>query len=180
MGTSRLEIAGEWASFPGSEVEGRRPRTLCAECRERLKREALSGSSSSAVIDGRRTAVICFKCYRADLARDRAIKSAAEIDTASDARFQTALPFEPVNVPRLEMLKADRIRAGERSATAAERHADRRRRAQLEARRALQAILHGVRDRRETASVRERQIAAAVHAAELQLPDAWTPFVVAR
>jgi hypothetical protein len=66
-----------------------------------------------------------------------------------------------------------------------EKFADRRRRAQMAARHALQSIL-AVRPSRASASgeyasvLYDRSIAAALHAAELQLPESWLPFVVAR
>ena len=46
--------------------------------------------------------------YRLELERTRALQRAATLDTASDARFQALLPFEPVNRPRLARLKAER------------------------------------------------------------------------
>ena len=80
-------VAEEWVAFPGGELEGRRPKTLCAACREALKRDVRqwAGRCGDAGL-GR----LCFDCYRADLARERAIKDAGELDTASEARFQTA------------------------------------------------------------------------------------------
>ena len=33
-------ITDEWVTFPGGELEGQRPKALCAACREALKREA--------------------------------------------------------------------------------------------------------------------------------------------
>jgi hypothetical protein len=77
------------------------------------------------------------------------------------------------------MLKADRAtaRASMRQGTGP--FVDKRRQAQIAARHALQRIFAGVSARqagREGASV----IAAATHVAELQLPDAWLPFVVSR
>src|SRR4030088_2716917 len=97
----------EWITFPGGELEGKRPKVLCAECRQQLKQAAVAGAAPAM---GRRT-TLCFQCYRAELDRDKAIKAAGELDTASVERFQTTLPFEQVNVPRLEMLKADRASA---------------------------------------------------------------------
>jgi hypothetical protein len=57
---------------------------------------------------------ICFQCYRAELERDRSLRAAGQLDTASDARFQCTLPFDPVNTVRLATLKAER--AAERQA----------------------------------------------------------------
>jgi hypothetical protein len=181
----------EWVSFPGGELEGRWPRVRCAACRARRR------------ADGRRAdATLCFQCYRATLDRDRALRAAGRVSTASEARFQEQLPFEPIDEARLALLKADRDagrtadrdvdrmadskadrttqRAGTRATLlhGADRFAERRRRAQIAARRALQSI---VAARPAHASVAyDRTIAAALHAAELQLPDSWMPFVVAR
>jgi DNA-binding FadR family transcriptional regulator len=57
---------------------------------------------------------------------------------------------------------------------------DRRRQAQIAARHALQRIAAGLASYRATPSDREREIAAAIHAAELQLPESWLPFVVSQ
>lgn len=179
MGQKRAETAAdEWVSFPGNELEGKRPKALCPACREALQRRAVNGGSRSAAAT-RTAKPLCFACYRAELQRERTLKAAGELNTASEARFQFQLPFEPVNRPRLEMLRADR--ATQRLATPP--HTDRRRHAQIEARHALQTIVTGLRARGlpggDIAS-RERAIFTAVHAAELQLPESWLPFVMAR
>jgi len=165
----------EWVAFPGGELEGKRPRRLCPTCREGLRRRA---AGVAPPIGGRQP--LCFQCYRLELDRERALKASGEIDTASDARFQEALPFEPVNHVRLSMLKVERAasRAGLQAGVG--QFADRRRRAQIAARHALQAIAIGLHRRQTVGAERERVIAAAVHAAELQLPESWLPFVVAR
>jgi hypothetical protein len=119
---------------------------------------------------------LCFQCYRADLERQRAIRAAGELDTTSDARFQFQLPLEPVNRPRLQMLKVDRADA--RAATPVNERS--RRQAQIQARHALQQIAAGLKARELSSGERERAMFQAVHAAELQLPDAWLPFVVSR
>ena len=85
-----------------------------------------------------------------------------------------------MNAPRLEMLKADRATARLIVQSEFGRYADRRRRAQMAARHALQAIAAGLRAREAGTIERERVIAAAIHAAELQLPESWLPFVVSR
>jgi len=124
--------------------------------------------------------LLCFQCYRADLERNRSLLTARSLNTASNERFQAQLPFEPVDGSRLQMLKAERTRVlgGVEDATA------RRRRAQIAARRAVQAAASAASDARERAlsglPERTRAIAAAIHAAELQLPESWIPFVVAR
>lgn len=181
----------DWAGFPGGELEGKRPKTLCPACRRQLQdmcsarlldRRSL-GEGGQACRDGVRPP-LCFQCYRAEIDRDRALKAAGELDTASAERFQTALPFEPVNRPRLEMLKAERSTARVSTlATNSGKFADRRRQAQIAARHALQRIATGLVGNstwKLTPADREREIAAAIHAAELQLPESWLPFVVSR
>ena len=170
-------VTEEWVTFPGGELEGKRPRTLCAACREALKRESATIGSSAAL---RRPRRLCFDCYRADLARARALKAAGELDTASEARFQTQLPFEPVNHARLDSLKAARAQAREVASRGIGQYADRRRHAQIQARHALQTIAAGLEARQLTPAAQAHAMAPAIHAAELQLPDAWLPYVVSR
>jgi hypothetical protein len=177
----------EWITFPGGELEGRRPKVLCTACRARLEQAAAGPGGPSArptsSVGGR---ALCFQCYRAELEREHALAAAGQLDTASVERFQAALPFEPVNVPRLEMLKVERLASRAASAHGVAQFVDKRRRAQIAARHALQRIVAGVTARKPAlpgqpaASDRERTIAAAIHAAELQLPESWIPFVVAR
>jgi hypothetical protein len=173
-----LIAQNDWTSLPGGELEAPRPRTLCTACRERLKQAALR----RLVAPGGelRQRPICFGCYRAELERERALKAAGQLDTASEARFQCSLPFEPVNRERLEQLRSrrDAARTAERAGVG--QFVDRRRRAQIAARHALQGIAEGLRSRGVKVPERHPGSAAAVHAAELQLPDAWIPYVVAR
>jgi hypothetical protein len=181
MMTVATEIAkqiteGEWVSFPGGELEGKRPKVLCPACRAAVNRAA----AGEAVLPFRPRA-LCFECYRAEIERERALKAAGELDTASIERFQSALPFEPVNRPRLEMLKAEHHTARTaRSASPVAKFVDRRRQAQIAARHALHRIATGLASYRATSADREREMAAAIHAAELQLPESWLPFVVSR
>lgn len=156
-------IAKEWVTFPGGELEGTRPKALCPTCRDRPTRPTL-----------------CFQCYRVDLDRERALRAAGELDTASDARFQSQLPFEPVNRVRLDTLKAARIDARATASQGIGQYADKRRHAQIEARHALQAIAAGLHARQLTPAAQTQAMASAIHAAELQLPDAWLPYVVSR
>jgi hypothetical protein len=153
-------VDSDWVTFPGGELDGKRPKARCQACRaaERLR----SGSP----------APICFQCYRASLDRERALKAAGQLDTGSDERFQAALPLEPVNRWRLDMLRAER--AAERAArqSGVDRSVAKRRQAQIAARHALQRIAAGLPEHRIPIS--------AIHAAELQLPEAWLPFVVSR
>jgi hypothetical protein len=175
MAASKQLVTDEWVTFPGGELEGQRPTVLCPACREGLKREAATDGGGGAA---RR--LLCFDCYRADLARARALKQAGELDTASDARFQSQLPFEPVNHARLASLKAARVEARAAASQGIGQYADKRRHAQIQARHALQTIAAGLKARQLTPAARIQAIAAATHAAELQLPDAWLPYVVSR
>ena len=167
----------EWVSFPGGELEGRRPKALCAACRAALQREAAGGPTQPDIVrpDGngvRRTKPLCFQCYRADLDRQRGIAAAGQLDTSSEARFQYQLPLEPVDRSRLHSLKAERSDARVASVQGIGAYIDKRRHAQIAARHALQAIAGSVFSR--------SAFGDAIHAAELQLPEAWLPFVVSR
>jgi hypothetical protein len=150
---------------------------LCPACRERLRRAAWRGGAIE------RPKALCFQCYRAELDRQKALTAAARIDTASDERFQSLLPLEPVDRPRLDRLKAERAatRAGQ---SAGGGFIERRRQAQIAARRALQSFTAGLRMRMRTQKLdrveRDRLVLAAIRAAELQLPESWLPFVVSR
>ena len=177
MAVAKQVVMDEWVTFPGGELEGKRPKLLCAGCRDALKREAASYGTSGAA---RRSRLLCFDCYRADLARARALKDAGDLDTASDARFQTQLPFEPVNHARLEALKAARADARTTSSQGIGQYADKRRHAQIQARHALQTIAAELKSRQLAPAVHAQAMASAVHAAELQLPDAWLPYVVSQ
>jgi hypothetical protein len=165
-------VADEWVTFPGGELEGRWPKVLCAAHR----RQSRLGTG----LADARTGALCFECHRAGLDRERSLKAAGELDTASDARFQSQLPFEPVNRARLQMLKAARASAAGASANGIGQYADKRRHAQIEARHALQAISAGLKARQLSPAVHARTMAFAAHAAELQLPEAWLPFVMSR
>jgi hypothetical protein len=123
---------------------------------------------------------LCFRCYRAELDRARALKAAGQVDTASEARFQSTLPFEAVNTARLAHLKFDRTAARAAARAGAGRFTERRGLAQIAARRALQAAAAEIESRAASASVKARAMAAAIHGAELQLPESWLPFVVSR
>jgi len=168
VSSSTQVVAKDWVTFPGGELEGQRPKVLCPACRTALKQ---------APPDGSLPRPLCFQCYRAELDRQRALRAAGDLDTASEARFQSQLPFEPIDRLRLETLKAARADVRRQTAGGYE---DRRRRAQLAARHALQTIATNLRARGLSSGERERVMAAAAHAAELQLPDAWVPFVVSR
>jgi len=179
-------VSDEWVSFPGGELEGRRPKALCPACREALKREA-AGSGRRSPLTPPACArpagparPLCFQCYRANLDRERALRAAGDLNTASAERFQSQLPFEPIDRLRLSALKVDRAKARAAAGQGVGRYADKRRQAQIEARRALRVLGNGLRARELPAAVRARIVDAAIHAAELQLPEAWLPFVMSR
>lgn len=182
-------VGEEWVSFPGGELEGHRPKALCPACREALKREATGARRAGLARPSpltlparpaRPARPLCFQCYRAELDRERALRAAGGLHTSSEERFQSQLPLEPVNRARLEGLRADLARARAAASEGVGRYADKRRHAQIEARRALQAVGDGLRARRLAPAVQARVIDAAFHAAELQLPEAWLPFVMSR
>jgi len=183
---SRQAVAEEWVSFPGGELEGQRPKVLCPACREALKREAAGtprppfAPPTRPARPARPARPLCFQCYRAEMDRERALRAAGELHTSSEERFQFQLPFEAINRARLDGLKADRAQARTIASQGVGEYADKRRHAQIEARHALQAIGDGLRARRLAPAVQARVIDAAIHAAELQLPEAWLPFVMSR
>jgi hypothetical protein len=177
MAATTQLLTDEWVTFPGGELEGKRPKALCPTCREAVKREGATYGLSG---EARRSRLLCFDCYRADLTRVRALKEAGELDTASDARFQSQLPFEPVNHARLEGLKAARADARATASQGIGQYADKRRHAQIQARHALQAIAAGLKARQLAPAAQAQAMMSAVHAAELQLPEAWLPYVVSR
>lgn len=195
----RQAVQEEWVTFKGGELEGKRPKALCPACREALKHGGISyargaprplalarafalARAAGAAPGTRHRAPLCFQCYRAELDRERALRAAGQLDTASAQRFQTQLPFEPVNETRLAMMKADRVVAREIAAQGVGRFVDKRRQAQIAARHALQSIEAGLRVRPDDGDGGDgaRAMAMAIHAAELQLPECWLPFVVSR
>src|SRR5262245_35578621 len=179
----------QWVSFPGGELEGRRPKALCSACLAALQREAAGRSPRRDVIrsdgnanrnDARRAKPLCFQCYRADLDRQRGIAAAGQLDTSSEARFQYQLPLEPVDRFRLDNLKLARADARIASVQGIGAYIDKRRHAQIAARHALQLIADGLRARHVSPADRRTAFGDAIHAAELQLPESWLPFVVSR
>jgi len=177
----------DWIGFPGGELEGKRPKSLCPACQALVQNRA-DGRGARRVLGtsppgAHRRRTLCFQCYRAEMDRDRAMRAAGQLDTASSEQFQAALPFEPVNRPRLERLKVERSAARASAlVTSSGKFADRRHQAQIAARHSLQRIAAGLGNRSDvpTRADREREVAAAMHAAELQLPESWLPFVVCR
>ena len=161
-------VENEWVTLPGGELESRRLKTLCGPCR--LRRAA--GAPSKA---------ICFACHRADRRREAELKAAGEFEGSPDglvARFQDGLPFEPVNLPRLARLKAERADARVQARAGAGQYVDKRRQAQIAARHALQRLALGLASRQAPPVERARAESGAIRAAELQLPETWLPFVV--
>jgi hypothetical protein len=143
---------------------------LCGPCR--LRRAA-----------GAPPRAICFECHRADRRRDAAIKAAGEFESSPEstvARFQDGLPFEPVNLPRLEQLKAERAGARREARAGVGQYVDKRRQAQIAARHAIERLALGLASRRIEPIARAHAQADAIHAAELQLPESWLPFVVSQ
>ena len=187
MNRLRIEDASthsdiDWTPFPGGELEGQRPRALCRECCGATRRTQSVDGPAGHVPPVK--PALCFQCYRGELERNRQIKAAGELDTASEARFQSALPFEPVNLSRLTRLKAERQEVRARASVGAGVYVEKRRRAQIQARHALSRIFEGLKARRLT-DIGQRQAYASVmavetHAAELQLPESWLPFVVSQ
>ena len=157
-------IEEEWVSLPGGELEGKRPKTLCPACRAR----------------GTPSHTLCFACYRAGGAcgprEDRESSRVAD----SQPKSQSSLPFEPINRPRLASLKAERAAVRVALLGGPGRFEARRRQAQIAARHALQRIEAALEARHVEPATRARIMASAVHAAELQFPESWLPFVVAR
>ncbi len=182
MNTLRIDDAPthadiDWTPFPGGELEGKRPKAQCPTCRTRSGRDTAGAG-------GPRKPALCFQCYRADIDKNRKLKAAAELDTASDARFQCTLPFEPVNVSRLARLKVEREEARVNARAGAGSYIEKRHRAQIDARHALARLLHGLKQRELSGAgqATSRRVVAdmAMHAVEMQLPESWLPFVVAR
>ena len=166
-------VEREWVSFPGGELQAPRPTVLCPACRAKLHARA---SERSNLLNQ----PLCFACYRASVERERALKAAGELNTASDARFQSTLPFEPVNRSRLAHLQTERAASRIAARSGVGQYVDKRRHAQIAARRVLERIVIGLRERNATNAERDRVLTNATHAAELQLPEAWLPFVVSR
>jgi hypothetical protein len=173
-------VENEWITFPGGELEGKRPEGLCPECRQKLRRAPRGATKGATAARSQYRAPLCFACYRAGLARERVLKDAGGIDTASEVRFQSVLPFEPVNHARLERLRVERAAVRIANQAGVGRHTDKRRRAQIAARHALEDIAAGLHPCKAAAAEREGVAASAFHAAELQLPEAWLPFVISR
>jgi len=86
--TINQPVDGEWVTFKGGELEGRRPKALCPACRAQLARLA-RGHQAPSRLESR---PICFECYRVDLERQRALQAAGQLDTASVEVFGNDTP----------------------------------------------------------------------------------------
>lgn len=186
----------DWLALPGGELEAPRPKALCLGCRERLRQAVSQGAWPKP--DAERSRTLCFGCYRAQLDRDRRLKAAAELDTASEARFQTSLPLEPVNRARLNQLRSARQAAREEERHGIGAYVDKRRRAQIAARHALERLAAGLRARGVLAAAPTARVGAVtavsspssasatdalptmMQDAAMRLPAAWLPFVAGR
>src|SRR5262245_47528606 len=87
-------VEKEWIEFPGGELEGTRPRALCPVCREKVKAGLQPRTTKT-----KAKAPLCFQCYRAELDRERMVKAAGDLHTASEERVQTTQQFVPVQRP---------------------------------------------------------------------------------
>jgi hypothetical protein len=170
----------EWVGFPGGELEGQPPRLRCSSCRERTRGSWRSWRAiGRSARDGSRKP-LCFQCYRGELDRKRTLAAARALDTASEARFATIRPFEPVDRTRLVLLKAERATARGSANSGAARFASQRRQAQIAARRAVEPRADGLKGGRWPADVVQSGDCRLAGAAELQFPASWLPFVISR
>jgi hypothetical protein len=128
------------------------------------------------VRNGQVGAPVCFACHRADLERERKLKAAGELDTASPERFQFALPLAPVDQARLARLKVQRREARVEQARVSP-YVDRRRRAQLTAQQVLARLAQGLRAR---GVVSADQVSIRAGSRRVALPDSWLPFAASR
>ena len=165
-------LQAEWVPFAGGELEGRQPKALCSDCRSKLSLAAKGTRSADP-----QKPTLCFSCYRLEMERERALKAAGELNTASEERFQCALPLEKVNYARLGRLKMEREVARRQQAVSSP-YVDRRRQAQLKARHALGRLAEGPRAYRLVQE--QKRAVMQSRAAQVPLPDAWLPFVASR
>jgi hypothetical protein len=172
------DIEAEWVPLSGGALEARRPEAVCPACvagRRRWSAWRLGGGTERP-----QDTPLCFQCFRKGLDRERGLTAARDLNTASEARFQSISPFEPVDLERLERLRAER--AGERGSRSALVPFDlKRRKAQIEARHALDGI------RRRSAAPGGGSASSVgpgrsrlpmLRATELPFPESWLPFVV--
>lgn len=140
---ARALAVREWIPLPGGELEAPRVRALCPTCRRVGKRP------------------LCLSCFKAEREREQKLEAARELATASEARFQISLPFEPVNRARLNQLRVERHAARTLEKQGVGQFVDKRRQAQIAARHALQRLAEGLRARGITAPARHPELAHA-------------------
>lgn len=169
-------LEADWVPFAGGELEAPRPKVLCQDCRARLQRRATGAAAAAPRDRSKRPDPLCFACHRADLQRERALKAAGELDTATDARFQFILPLAPVDRGRLARLKVER-RESRVAQIKASPFVDRRRQAQITAQQVLQRLAQGLRVR---GVVPGKQVALSTRGGHVKLPDSWLPFAASR
>ena len=171
----------EWVTFPGGELEGKRPgRCVRRAGALQAARPSIGRSAASAAKAPWQRRSASSATARSSSASGRSRRPASSTRRPRSG-FQSALPFEPVNRPRLEMLKAERrLRARPATHEASGRFADRRRQAQIAARHALQRIAAGLAARRLRAGERERDDGGGDSRRRAPAPESWLPFVVAR
>jgi hypothetical protein len=139
-------LTSDWMPLPGGELEAPRPGALCAACR--------AGSAKP----------LCLSCFRAGRDRDRKLAAARDLNTASEARFQESLPFEPVDQARLARLRAARAESRVEARRGVGIHVDKRRQAQIAARHALQRLGEELRARGITVPAARPRVAAGAGA----------------
>ena len=170
----------DWVGFPGGELEGKRPKALCPACRD--------GPSAP----GRRATGPTPSCPLFPmLPRRNRPRSRPQGGGPAGHRVGGAVPDraavragQPAAARDAEGGAIDRARLDARNefgqvcrpqASGADRRAPRAAADRSGPRRqqCVEADAPGN-------DVREREMAAAIHAAELQLPESWLPFVVSR
>jgi hypothetical protein len=123
---------------------------------------------------------LCFQCYRVGLERRRQLAAALEGSAAPEERFQDIHPFEPVDRERLDRLRRTRLAVRAEEATGLSRFERQRRRAQIEARRALDSDAGPGHVVRRAELGRDDRVVAACVAGDLRMPTAWLPFLMSR
>jgi hypothetical protein len=171
------DSADAWQPFPGGELEGRPSSVRCKACRQ------VSQTPGAAPA---RPGTLCFQCYRADLDRQKALQQAAALDTGSEERFQWQLPLDPVDRPRVAMLRAARVTSRASMAPRQRDLVERRRRAQIAARDTLGRLAAGLKARGIVAGGGAGKVVTTTLKAEAprravpaEFPEAWLPFLAA-
>ena len=142
----------DWVTFPGGELEGKRPKRLCVDCRERLRRAAAGAVDQAGVRHP-----LCFQCYRLELIAAALGRLATH---GVGGSISEALPFQAVD-RAARLIWTARPRGSSNAGVG--RFADRAQ-AQIAARRALQ---DGKGCGGITTDAARNAFAGAVHAVEL-------------